>query len=159
MSHCVAGVVCENPDDHGDESSGEADAGSGEAESGTDDGTDGAGVLGFGMIEDAEESAAAAIESLATRVESVGEPVELDAFGVEASMNAFAAALVAVGMSVAVIVVGIRNWRQAWRIPARYLRFMLVSLFGVGVALGLWELVTSLSGGTRGRARRDRPRG
>jgi hypothetical protein len=140
MPHCAAGVVCENPDDH-DESSDDDD---------TTGDTSGNGVLesgiGFNVVGDAEESAVVAMDSLAARIETVGEPVELDAFGLEASMNAFAAALVAVGMSVALIVVGIRNWKRGWTIPVRYLRFTLVSLFGVGVALGLWELVSSLSG-------------
>lgn len=148
MSHCTADVICENPDDHGDsaavaESTGDTTTGA------SDSGTAGNAAtvdVGFDLATDADESASLAVESLAERIEAVGEPVELDAFGLEASMNAFAAAMVAVGMSVAVIVVGIRNWRNGWRIPARYLRFVLVSLFGVGAALGLWEIVSTLSG-------------
>lgn len=141
MAECAADVVCENTD-----RSRSADDGT-EAPDGTESQSDTEStVIGFDISTDARESATAAVESLAERIESVGDPVELDAFGIEASMNAFAAALVAVGMSVALIVVGIRNWKQGWSIPARYLRFTLVSLFGVGVALGLWELVLSLSG-------------
>lgn len=135
---CSAGVVC---DTSGDENTDGQDSSNATDETGVD-----AQGIGFGIAADAEESATAAIESLAERIEQVGEPVELDAFGVEASMNAFAAAMVAVGMSVALIVVGIRNWKSGWMIPARYLRFALVSLFGVGASLGLWELVSSLSG-------------
>lgn len=141
MSHCSADVICENPDDHGGGTTTDT-----QSASGTNQGTGVAPVPGLDLVADADESATLAVESLAARIESVGEPVELDAFGLEASMNAFAAAMVAVGMSVAVIVVGIRNWRHGWRIPSRYLRFMLVSLFGVGAALGLWEIVTTLSG-------------
>ncbi|MDH3293932.1 MAG: hypothetical protein OER95_06375 [Acidimicrobiia bacterium] len=143
MPHCAAGVVCENPNDHGSaEQTGNGAGGGGTVEEGVDTGGTG---IGFTIIGDAEESAIVAMDSLAERIEAVGEPVELDAFGIEASMNAFAAALVAVGMSVALIVVGIRNWKRGWTIPARYLRFTLVSLFGVGAGLGLWELVSSLS--------------
>lgn len=167
MPHCAADVICEDPDDHGadgDEGQGaegdetqDADAEDTDAEDAdeqevdgeTEDDSDGELAPGFSndeLAQDAEEASAAAVASLTERVEAVGEPVELDAFGLEGSMNAFAAALVAVGMSLALIAVGVRNWRNGWRIPARYLRFTLVSLFGVGLSLGLWEVVSNLSG-------------
>lgn len=143
MPHCAAGVICENPDDHGADGQSGTDTGGGGTVNEAAD-SDVAGI-GFNVIGDAEEAAIVAMDSLAERIDAVGQPVELDAFGIESSMNAFAAALVAVGMSVALIVVGIRNWKRGWTIPARYLRFSLVSLFGVGAGLGLWELVSALS--------------
>jgi len=148
MSHCEADVICEDPSDHGDiseDTDGEGVTDSIDDESVADEGVD-AGLFNIELTEDAEESSAAAVASLTERIQSVDEPQELDAFGLEGAINAFAAGVVAVAMTAAIISVGIRNWRHAWKIPVRYFRFVLVSLFGVSVSLGLWEVVSALSG-------------
>ena len=142
---CASPVTCDDPDSDTDPEG--DDDGTTTDDTTDDDTTTGLGIGTAYLDEQAAKSSEEAAQSLAERISAVGEPTELDVGGLEAPMNAAAAALVAVGMSIAVIAIGVRNWRAGWRIPTRFLRYALVSLFAVSASLGLWELVVQLSAG------------
>ncbi len=150
--------ACSNPltcdeDEDGDEGEGEdteSDAGAeGESE---DEESDVDAVVFAGPDEAIEaleevgaELAGTAFGELAERTTEVGQPVEFDVGGLEASLNAVAAVIVFMAVAAGLIAAIVRRGRNLYGLSVSVSRYLLISAIGVVAALVAAELSNEIT--------------
>lgn len=143
------GAEAPSDDSQSDDSQSEE---SDDAESGEDDENDLDGIVFSGpedAIEALEEAGAelagTAFGDLAERTTEVGQPVELDVGGLEASLNVVAAAIVFMAVATGLVAAIIRRGRNLYGLSVTVSRYLLISAVGVAAALIATEVSNEIA--------------
>ncbi len=97
------------------------------------------------MEEVGAELAGTAFGDLAERTTEVGQPVELDVGGVEASLNAVAAVIVFMAVAAGLIAAILRRGRNLYGLSVSVSRYLLISAIGVVAALMATEVSNQIT--------------